>query len=119
MLQKWTSQYYSLNWADREGIITGDKYTNFRARMNVKTEITSFLSVGMNAQFSSRNEGFLKCLWEQMTMISPYGANEVDNLESPYRRNRQEWTLSILSMIIVYRKERFVSEFKCKTVCRS
>lgn len=82
-----TSQYYSLNWADREGIITGDKYTNFRARMNVKTEITSFLSVGMNAQFSSRNEGFLKCLWEQMTMISPYGANEVDNLESPYRRN--------------------------------
>ena len=55
--------------------------------MNVKTEITSFLSVGMNAQFSSRNEGFLKCLWEQMTMISPYGANEVDNLESPYRRN--------------------------------
>ena len=40
-----TSQYYSLNWADREGIITGDKYTNFRARMNVKTEITSFLSV--------------------------------------------------------------------------
>ena len=31
-----TSQYYSLNWADREGIITGDKYTNFRARMNVK-----------------------------------------------------------------------------------
>ena len=82
-----TSQYYSLNWADRDGIITGDKYTNFRARMNVKTEITSFLSVGMNAQFSSRNEGFLKCLWEQMTMISPYGANEVDDLESPYRRN--------------------------------
>lgn len=82
-----TSQYYSLNWADRDGIITGDKYTNFRARMNVKTDITSFLSVGMNAQFSSRNEGFLKCLWEQMTMISPYGANEVDNLESPYRRN--------------------------------
>ena len=64
-----TSQYYSLNWADRDGIITGDKYTNFRARMNVKTDITSFLSVGMNAQFSSRNEGFLKCLWEQMTMI--------------------------------------------------
>lgn len=81
-----TSQYFSLNWTDREGIIAGDRFQNFRARVNIESKITSFLTVGLNSQFSSRNEGFLKCDWGQMTMISPYGSNNIGDPESLYQR---------------------------------
>ena len=81
-----TSQYISLNWVDREGIIDGDKYQTFRARVNVESKVTPFLTVGVNAQYAYRNEGFLKSLWGQMTMISPYGSNNIDDPESIYQR---------------------------------
>jgi TonB-linked SusC/RagA family outer membrane protein len=81
-----TSQYISLNWTDREGIITGDRYKVFQARMNVESKVTSFLTVGINAQFASRNEGYLKSDWGQMTMISPYGSNNIHDPESKYQR---------------------------------
>lgn len=83
---EYTSQYFSLNWADREGVITGDRFTNFRIRANLESKITSFLTVGLNSQFSSRNEGYLKSRWDQMTMISPYGSNNMDDPESLYQR---------------------------------
>ena len=82
----YTTQYWSLGWTDREGIIVGDRYKNFRARVNIESKIVSFLTVGLNAQFASRNEGFLKCNWSQMTMISPYGSNNINDLQSVYRR---------------------------------
>jgi TonB-linked SusC/RagA family outer membrane protein len=81
-----TSQYISLNWTDREGIITGDRYKVFQARVNVESKVTSFLTVGINAQFASRDERYLKSAWEQMTMISPYGSNNINDPESKYQR---------------------------------
>lgn len=82
-----TSQYISLNWTDREGVITGDRFKTFRARMNGESKITSFLTVGMNAQYAYRDESALKASWQQMTMISPYGSNNIDDPESIYQRN--------------------------------
>ena len=82
----YTTQYLSLGWTDREGVITGDRYKNLRARVNLESKIASFLTVGLNSQFASRNEGFLKCNWSQMTMISPYGSNNLDDPESIYQR---------------------------------
>jgi len=80
------SQYFSLGYTDREGIITGDRYKNLRVRFNIESKITNFLTVGANTQFASRNEGFLRADWGQMTMISPYGSNNIDDLTSNYRR---------------------------------
>lgn len=80
------SQYFSLGYTDRQGIITGDRYKNLRVRFNVESQITPFLTVGANTQFASRNEGFLKADWSQMTMISPYGSNNIDDPNSTYRR---------------------------------
>ncbi|WP_245832368.1 TonB-dependent receptor [Massilibacteroides vaginae] len=82
----YTSQYISLNWVDREGIIDGDKYQTFRARVNVESKVTPFLTVGVNAQYAYRNESFLKSLWGQMTMIPPYASNNIDDPESLYQR---------------------------------
>lgn len=82
----YTTQYLSLGWTDREGIIVGDRYKNLRARVNLESKIASFLTVGLNSQFASRDESFLKCDWSQMTMISPYGSNNINDPESIYQR---------------------------------
>ncbi len=83
---EYVSQYFSFGYTDREGVITGDRYKNLRARANVESKITSFLTTGINAQFASRNEGFLKSEWSQMTMISPYGSNNIDDPDSEFQR---------------------------------
>lgn len=81
-----TSLYFSLGYTDRQGVIVGDRYKNFRVRLNYETKITDYLSVGVNSQFANRNEGYLKALWNQMTMISPYGSNNIDDPNSIYQR---------------------------------
>lgn len=83
---EYVSQYFSLGYTDREGVITGDRFKNIRARANVESKITSFLTTGVNAQFASRNEGYLKSNWQQMTMISPYGSNNIDDPNSEFQR---------------------------------
>lgn len=70
-----SSYYFSLNHVDREGVVTGDRFKNFRTRLNLESKVTSFLKVGANTNFAVRNEGFLQADWTQMTRISPYGAN--------------------------------------------
>ncbi|MDY3070408.1 MAG: SusC/RagA family TonB-linked outer membrane protein [Parabacteroides sp.] len=80
------SYYWSLGYNDNEGIVTGDRFTNFRTRLNLESKITKFLTVGLNSSFSSRNQGFQACDWGQMVRISPFGSNNIDDLDSPYRR---------------------------------
>lgn len=80
------SYYWSLGYTDKEGIITGDRFTNFRTRLNLESKITNFLTVGLNSNFSTRDHGYQACDWGQMVKISPYGSNNIDDPESPYRR---------------------------------
>lgn len=82
-----TSNYYfSLNHVDREGIIVGDRFKNFRTRLNLETKITPYLKVGANSNFAVRNEGFLSADWNQSAIISPYGSNNMDDPTSIYQR---------------------------------
>lgn len=81
-----SSYYFSLNYVDREGIIVGDQFKNFRTRLNLESKITSFLKVGANTNFAVRNEGFLPVDWAQSAVISPYGSNNLDDVNSIYRR---------------------------------
>jgi len=85
------SQYFSLGYADREGVAVGDRYQVIRVRSNVESKITDFLTVGINAQFASRNEGFLACSWNNMAYCTPYGSNNVDDPDSPFRRSPNGW----------------------------
>lgn len=82
----YSSQYFSIGYTDRKGVIVGDRYKNLRARINLESKITPFLTVGANTQFATRNEGYLKANWTQMTFISPYGSNNIDDPTSLYRR---------------------------------
>lgn len=73
------SYYWSLGYADREGVIVGDRFSTFRTRLNLESNIASFLRIGLNTGFASRNEGYLQADWGQMVRISPYGADEIGN----------------------------------------
>ncbi len=77
--------YWSIGYTDREGIIVGNRFSTVRSRLNLESTVTSFLKVGLNAGFASRNEGYLQSDWSQMSRISPYGADEIGNTDvDPY-----------------------------------
>ena len=72
-------QYYSINFADRDGFIVGDGYKNIRVRANLETKVTDFLKVGVNAQFASRDESPVTCEWTQSRNCTPYSTNLLDD----------------------------------------
>lgn len=61
--------HWSLGYVDRKGIIVGDDYKNLRTRLNLDSKITSFLTVGMNANFAIRDESSQPVTWEAMAKI--------------------------------------------------
>lgn len=80
------SYYWSMGYADREGITTNENYKTFRTRLNIESKITDFLTVGLNANFSTRDESDMALTeWGQMTFISPYGSNNLDDPNSLYK----------------------------------
>jgi TonB-linked SusC/RagA family outer membrane protein len=50
------SYYYSLGYVNNEGFRVDEKYENFRSRFNLESNVTDFLKVGINGQYSRRNE---------------------------------------------------------------
>lgn len=79
------SYYWSMGYADREGVKVGDRYTNFRTRLNLESKVTNFLTIGLNSSFSTRDGGYQACDIGQRENNSPFTTNEIDNLDSPYR----------------------------------
>lgn len=81
-----SSYYFSINHVDREGIVVGNRFKNFRTRLNLESKVTSFLKIGANTNFAVRNEGFLQADWGQSAVISPYGSNNLDDTSSNFQR---------------------------------
>lgn len=77
------SYYWSLGYANREAQIVGSRYENFRSRLNLDYKVTSFLNVGMNAQFSNRKGGALTADTGQRLNLTPYSEFTTDRT-SPY-----------------------------------
>jgi TonB-linked SusC/RagA family outer membrane protein len=80
-----SSYYWSVGYADREGVKEGERYTNLRTHLNLESKVANFLTVGMNASFNTRQGGYLVADVGQRENLSPYAANEIDNPDSPYR----------------------------------
>ncbi|KAA0994222.1 SusC/RagA family TonB-linked outer membrane protein [Dyadobacter sp. UC 10] len=68
------SYYVSLGYLDNEGIVVGDKYRTFRSRLNLDARIAKFLKVGINTQFSNRDDGYVPVTWNYMVNASPWGS---------------------------------------------
>lgn len=65
--------YWSINYSNVEGFIVGDKFESVRSRLNLENKITNFLSIGLNAQFATRDESSIPANWSVYSRISPYG----------------------------------------------
>ena len=48
--------YWSIGYTDNEGTRVGDEYSSIRSRLNVDFDVTDWLNLGVNAQFSDRDE---------------------------------------------------------------
>ena len=79
------SYYWSLCYADREGIQTGDRYKTFRTRLNMESKITKFLTIGLTSSFTTKDESALAADADQREHNSPYTTNDIDDPDSPYR----------------------------------
>ena len=67
-----------IGYADREGVKVGDRYRNFRSRLNLESKVTSFLTVGVNAQFATRLGGYLAADVDQREHNSTFTTNDID-----------------------------------------
>jgi len=50
------SYYYSLGYLENQGFYTDESFSSIRSRLNLESKVTDFLNVGLNAQFSKRDE---------------------------------------------------------------
>jgi TonB-linked SusC/RagA family outer membrane protein len=64
--------YWSLGYLNNEGIIVGDKFATIRSRVNLDFQMTDWLKVGMNTQFSSRDESSVPASLSGMYSTSPF-----------------------------------------------
>jgi TonB-linked SusC/RagA family outer membrane protein len=64
--------YWSIGYTDNEGIRVGDEYSAVRSRLNVDFDVTDWLGLGVNAQFSDRDESAVPASMD-FYANSPYG----------------------------------------------
>ena len=50
------SYYWSLGYVNNEGVIINDWYQTVRSRLNLEAEVNKFISVGLNTQYSDRDQ---------------------------------------------------------------
>lgn len=66
--------YWSVGSVNNEGIIRGDDFSTLRSRLNLDAEVTDWLKVGLNSQFSERDESNVQANLGQMLVSSPFGS---------------------------------------------
>jgi TonB-linked SusC/RagA family outer membrane protein len=66
--------YWSLGYMDNEGIIVGDQFSAIRSRANLDFQVTDWLNVGVNAQYSDRDESAVQANLGGMYNTSPYAS---------------------------------------------
>ncbi len=65
--------YWSNGYTKNKNYILGDDYSIIRSRLNAEATVTEFLKVGLNAQFSSKDESNVAVNLGSIIDQSPYG----------------------------------------------
>ena len=71
--------YWSLGYNNNEGFVVGDHFTSIRSRINLESEVTNWLSVGLNTQFANRDESAIVSNYHQHWRVPPYGEQYTDD----------------------------------------
>jgi TonB-linked SusC/RagA family outer membrane protein len=68
-----TKYYWSLGYTDNKGYLIGDEFKVMRTRINADTKVTEFLTVGINAQFTNKNQSNVPIGLGNVVSQSPFG----------------------------------------------
>jgi TonB-linked SusC/RagA family outer membrane protein len=68
------SYYWSIGYTNNKGPIVGDDFGILRTRVNANTKINRFIDLGLNAQFTSRDNSAIPASVSRMLSASPYGS---------------------------------------------
>jgi len=68
-----TNYYTSFGYYENQGMAQGEQFKTLRARLNLESEVTKYLTIGMNMQFASRDEGQTPVSISDMLGTSPFG----------------------------------------------
>ena len=74
-----SSYYWSFGYTDRNGVLYGDHYSNYRTRLNLETTVAKFLTVGMNTNFAIRSEDGQSPSTDDVWLLSPYAGYYLDD----------------------------------------
>jgi TonB-linked SusC/RagA family outer membrane protein len=69
-----TNYYTSYGYYENAGMAQGEQFKTLRTRVNLETEVAKYLSIGMNMQFASRDEGQTPVSIGDMLGTSPFGS---------------------------------------------
>lgn len=79
------SYYWSIGYVDRTGTIVNDDWKILRSRLNLDFEVTKFLKVGMNMQFTNKIGGDKDVPDVGSRVLNtPYALNVLPDVSSPY-----------------------------------
>lgn len=73
-----SKQYFSLGYVNNQGILLGDSYKTIRSRVNLDFDLSSWLKVGTNLQFSRQDESAVPVVLDRLQIMSPF-ANLYDD----------------------------------------
>ena len=68
-----TRYYLSTSITNEKGIVIGDRFKRHTLRVNVDNQVTEWLNIGMNADFSKRDYAGEEVSMAAATQVSPYG----------------------------------------------
>ncbi|MGN0021469.1 MAG: SusC/RagA family TonB-linked outer membrane protein [Sphingobacterium hotanense] len=69
-----SKQYFSLGYVNNQGILLGDKYKAIRGRVNLDFDLSSWLKIGTNLQFSRQDESSVPATLDRIQIMSPYAS---------------------------------------------
>ncbi len=64
--------YWSLGYQDNEGIIVDDEFKTIRTRLNLSSNVTQWLEVGIYTQFANRDESSIPATWQAIELVDPW-----------------------------------------------
>lgn len=66
--------YWSLGYMENEALTIGEEFSTIRSRVNLEGQVGQFLKVGLNTQFSFRDESSVSANNGYFRGLSPYGS---------------------------------------------
>ena len=80
--------YFSMGYLTNEGLTVGDTYKTFRTRFNLEAKVADFLSVGLNFQYSNRDESTVPVSFGDVASSTPWGSfYQTDGVTLRYSAN--------------------------------